>query len=125
MVRLELNNPGIVKFIDRKVREEVKVAALVVSLRMLRETDESIRDAGDRQEQIRSAGPPRSGRTGEIECPAVRRPVLLAPAGAEVRVHHPPRRGRGIPAAQRALRREAGPAAGAAAVGGRTLELAA
>jgi len=48
MVCLDLDHPDIEKFIDWKVREEVKVAALVEGLKMLKEKDESIRDAAER-----------------------------------------------------------------------------
>ena len=48
MVCLDLDHPDIEKFIDWKVREEVKVAALVEGLKMLKESDESIREAAER-----------------------------------------------------------------------------
>ena len=48
MVCLDLDHPDIEKFIDWKVREEVKVAALVEGLKMLKEKDESIREAAER-----------------------------------------------------------------------------
>ncbi len=48
MVCLDLDHPDIEKFIDWKVREEVKVAALVEGLKMLKAEDESIREAAER-----------------------------------------------------------------------------
>jgi len=48
MVCLDLDHPDIEKFIDWKVREEVKVAALVEGLKMLKGKDESIREAAER-----------------------------------------------------------------------------
>ncbi len=48
MVCLDLDHPDIEKFIDWKVREEVKVAALVEGLKMLKESDETIREAAER-----------------------------------------------------------------------------
>jgi len=48
MVCLDLDHPDIEKFIDWKVREEVKVAALVEGLKKLKEEDESIREAAER-----------------------------------------------------------------------------
>jgi len=48
MVCLDLDHPDIEKFVDWKVREEVKVAALVEGLKLLKEKDETIREAADR-----------------------------------------------------------------------------
>jgi len=48
MVCLDLDHPDIDKFIDWKVREEIKVAAMVEGLKVLKEKDETIRDAAGR-----------------------------------------------------------------------------
>jgi ribonucleoside-diphosphate reductase alpha chain len=48
MVCLDMDHPDIETFINWKVREEVKVAALVEGLKKLREEDESIRQTADR-----------------------------------------------------------------------------
>ena len=48
MVCLDLDHPDIEKFVDWKVREEVKVAALVEGLKLLKETDETVREAAER-----------------------------------------------------------------------------
>ena len=48
MVCLDLDHPDIDKFIDWKVREELKVASMVEGLKVLKEKDETIRAAADR-----------------------------------------------------------------------------
>ena len=48
MVCLDMDHPDIERFIDWKVREEVKVAAMVEGLRCIRERGEPIAEAADR-----------------------------------------------------------------------------
>ncbi|MBK7404983.1 MAG: adenosylcobalamin-dependent ribonucleoside-diphosphate reductase [Phycisphaerales bacterium] len=48
MVCLDMDHPDIEEFVNWKVREEVKVAALVEGLKQLRKEDESIRETADR-----------------------------------------------------------------------------
>jgi len=48
MVCLDLDHPDIEKFIDWKVREEVKVASMVEGLKALKDRDESVRAAAER-----------------------------------------------------------------------------
>ena len=48
MVCLDLDHPDIDKFVNWKVREEIKVAAMVEGLKVLKKHDESIKSAADR-----------------------------------------------------------------------------
>ena len=48
MVCLDMDHPDIEEFVNWKVREEIKVAALVEGLKHLREDDESVRETADR-----------------------------------------------------------------------------
>lgn len=48
MVCLDMDHPDIRTFVNWKVREEVKVAAMVEGLKLLKEEDESIRETCDR-----------------------------------------------------------------------------
>jgi len=48
MVCLDMDHPDIENFINWKVREEVKVAAMVEGLRLLRDRDDTIRETADR-----------------------------------------------------------------------------
>ncbi|TVQ30418.1 MAG: vitamin B12-dependent ribonucleotide reductase, partial [Phycisphaeraceae bacterium] len=48
MVCLDMDHPDIETFVNWKVREEVKVAAMVEGLKRLKKTDETIRETADR-----------------------------------------------------------------------------
>jgi ribonucleoside-diphosphate reductase alpha chain len=48
MVCLDMDHPDIGAFVNWKVREEVKVAAMVEGLKLLRQKDESIKETADR-----------------------------------------------------------------------------
>ncbi|MFG0258701.1 MAG: adenosylcobalamin-dependent ribonucleoside-diphosphate reductase [Phycisphaerales bacterium JB043] len=48
MVCLDLDHPDIEDFVNWKVREEIKVAAMVEGLKQLKESDESYKDAAER-----------------------------------------------------------------------------
>ncbi|MFG0286346.1 MAG: adenosylcobalamin-dependent ribonucleoside-diphosphate reductase [Phycisphaerales bacterium JB039] len=48
MVCLDMDHPDIQRFINWKVREEIKVAAMVEGLKLLKKEDETIRETADR-----------------------------------------------------------------------------
>ncbi len=52
MVCLDMDHPDIDQFINWKVREEIKVAALVEGLKVLKKKDESIKEAADRLDLV-------------------------------------------------------------------------